>query len=103
VYSTIAAVMQASNLDPAQIVNPGAAPTGCTNSGNITICQQVLLNPTSNPTQIQTCGYPPAPSPSQICGALVRFQYPFQFYLPFTSLNNQRIILSAQAQSRMEN
>ena len=103
VYSTIAAVMQASNLDPAQIVNPGAAPTGCTNSGNITICQQVLLNPTSNPTQIQTCGYPPAPSPSQICGALVRFQYPFQFYLPFTSLNNQKIILSAQAQSRMEN
>jgi len=34
---------------------------------------------------------------------VVSFQYPFQFYLPFTSLNMQKIILSAQAQSRMEN
>jgi hypothetical protein len=33
----------------------------------------------------------------------VSFQYPFQFYLPFTSLNMQTITLSAQAQSRMEN
>jgi len=33
----------------------------------------------------------------------VSFQYPFQFNLPFTSLNMQQIILSAQAASRMEN
>jgi hypothetical protein len=44
---------------------------------------------------------PAATQPTQ-CGAVVSFQYPFQFYLPFTSLNLQKIVLSAQAQSRME-
>jgi hypothetical protein len=34
---------------------------------------------------------------------MVSFQYPFQFNFPGTSLNLQQIILSAQAQSRMEN
>ncbi len=103
VAAVVSAVMQASSIDPGQIVSPGTAPTGCANSSNITICQQVLLDPSSNPTQIQSCGSPPAPSPSQICGALVTFQYPFAFNLPFTSLNMRQIILTAQAQSRMEN
>ena len=100
VDNTIYAVMQASSLDPAQIpANPNpptpmpcANPPGaCTTGSNITICRNVQLNP--NPGAIQ----PPQ------CGSMVSFQYPFQFYLPFTSLNMQRIILSAQAQSRMEN
>jgi hypothetical protein len=30
-------------------------------------------------------------------------QYPFQFWLPFTSLNKQRILLKASARVRMEN
>jgi hypothetical protein len=33
----------------------------------------------------------------------VSFQYPFQFYFPGTSLNMSQILLTAQAQSRMEN
>jgi hypothetical protein len=67
-------------------------PVPCTTtSDNITICRQVLLNFSASATQ------PPQ------CGIIVSFQYPFQFYLPFTSLNMQKIILSAQAQSRMEN
>jgi hypothetical protein len=98
VDNAIYAVMQASSLDPAQIpansnppnpmpcVNP---PVPCTGS-NITICRQVLLNPAA-------VAQPPQ------CGIIVSFQYPFQFYLPFTSLNMQKIVLSAQAQSRMEN
>jgi Flp pilus assembly protein TadG len=104
VATAVTAVMQASSIDPSQIVNPGPTlPTGCASSSNITVCQEVLLNPSSNPTTIQSCGSPPAPSPTQFCGALVTFQYPFQFNLPFTSLNLQQIILTAQAQSRMEN
>ena len=100
VDSTIYAVMQASSLDPAQIpANPNpptpmpcANPPGaCTTASNITICRNVQLNPNPGATQ-----------PLQ-CGTIVSFQYPFQFYLPFTSLNMQRITLSAQAQSRMEN
>ena len=98
----IATVMCASSVDPTQIpassnpptpiscVNPPAlAP--CTTPGNITICRQALLNSPVSATQ-----------PSQ-CGVIVSFQYPYQFYLPFTSLNMQTITLSAQAQSRMEN
>src|ERR1700723_794541 len=99
----VIAVMQASSLNPSQIVN-NPAPANCTNStNNITVCQEVLLNPSSNPTQPQSCGSPPDPTPSQFCGAIVTFQYPFQFYLPFTSLNMQTIELSTQGQSRMEN
>jgi hypothetical protein len=98
VTDAIYGVMQASSLDPAQIPtnstppNPMSCanpPVPCTGT-NITICRQVLLNPAA--------GIQPAQ-----CGTIVSFQYPFQFYLPFTSLNMQKIILSAQAQSRMEN
>ncbi len=104
VTAAVDAVMQASSLDPAQIptnsnppspvscVNP-STPVTCTNTGNITICRQVLLNNT-------TLGTPPLPSQ---CGVIVSFQYPFQFFLPFTSLNLKPITLSAQAQTRMEN
>jgi len=98
VDNAIYAVMQASSIDPTQIPtnsnppNPMSCvspPVPCTGT-DITICRQVLLNPAA--------GIQPAQ-----CGTIVSFQYPFQFYLPFTSLNMQRITLSAQAQSRMEN
>lgn len=102
VDSATTAVMQASNLDPTQIianppspiscVNPPALATCATSTHNITICRQALLNATTSSI----------PQPPQ-CGTVVSFQYPFQFYLPFTSLNLQQIVLSAQAQSRMEN
>lgn len=36
------------------------------------------------------------------CGVSVSFQYPYQFWLPFTSLNNQRIFVPAQAHMKME-
>jgi Flp pilus assembly protein TadG len=102
VHNAIFAVLRASRVDPAQIpVNSNAPiltacpapapPGGCTTSNHITVCRSVILNPTAGSTQ-----------PSQ-CGAVVSFQYPFQFYLPFTSLNLRRIVLTAQAQSRMEN
>jgi hypothetical protein len=101
VDNAIYGVMQSSSLDPTQILpsaNPGLlpcssppAPPGgaCAVTGNnIWVCRIVQLNLPSQPAQ---------------CGAVVSFQYPFKFYLPFTSLNMQQIILSAQAQSRMEN
>jgi hypothetical protein len=97
----IATVMCASSLDPGQIKNSalpapfscGTPPVllACPSTGNITICRQALLNS------------PVSANQSPQCGTIVSFQYPFQFYLPFTSLNMQNITLSAQAQSRMEN
>ena len=102
VSNAIAGVMQASKLDLSQIqANPNLPslasqcpsaplPSCTTTSNNVAICRSVVLNPTG------------ATDPPQ-CGAVVTFQYPFQFYLPFTSLNMQRILLTAESQSRMEN
>jgi Flp pilus assembly protein TadG len=101
VTGVVEAVMKSSSLDTSQIlVNPNPAapvfcanpPNTCTTAGdNIKVCRNVLLNPPASATELPQCG------------SIVSFQYPFQFYLPFTSLNMQKIILSAQAQSRMEN
>jgi hypothetical protein len=104
VDNAVYAVIQASNLDPTQInssISPGQPPcplpppappggTCAVTGNNIWVCSNVWLNSTASTQTPQ-------------CGVIVSFQYPFQFYLPFTSLNNQKIILSAQAQSRMEN
>jgi Flp pilus assembly protein TadG len=99
VASAVTAVMQASNLDPTQIINPGLPapflcvnpPGACGTNGNITICRNVELNPTAGNTQTPQCG------------TVVSFQYPFKFYLPFTSLNLQQVVMTAHAESRMEN
>ncbi len=104
VDGAVVAVLQASSLDLAQIKQweannptpglqpcplPAPAPSCSVTTHGVWVCSSVLLNSSSEP----------APQ----CGAMVSFQYPFKFYLPFTSLNMHQIILSAQAQSRMEN
>jgi hypothetical protein len=43
------------------------------------------------------------PSLGGVCGISVSFQYPFQFWLPFTSLNKQKIWVTASAHARVEN
>lgn len=98
VSNTVTSVMQSSNLDPTQIIVNSPAPpfcptppATCSTMNKITICRNVLLNPTAGNTQTPQCG------------TIVSFQYPFQFFLPFTSLNMRQITMSAQAQSRMEN
>jgi Flp pilus assembly protein TadG len=105
VDTVVFAVMQASNLSPSQIQLPSSAPMcgttpcapcpppfpsngPCSSAANIYVCQNVQLNPAATPP---------------LCGTVVSFQYPFTFNFPGTSLNMQQIILSAQAQSRMEN
>ena len=100
VTAAVEAVMKASNLDTTQIKtwNPGLSAClsppggGCPppTVDNITICRNVQLN------------LPVSTQPAQ-CGTVVSFQYPFTFTFPGTSLNMRQIILSAQAQSRMEN
>ena len=101
VENSVFSVMDASSLDRSQVrmyfpVLPNCPNTpplppnpGCTTTANnVTICRSVQLNGIATPPQ---------------CGTVVSFQYPFQFNLPFTSLNMQSIVLKAQAQSRMEN
>jgi hypothetical protein len=99
--------MHASSIDLTQIVAGGSASGPCSPSPtyNITVCQQVELNsyPATSPLTACPSLTPAAPTPSQICGVLVTFQYKYKSYLPFTSLNMSTIILTAQAQTRMEN
>ncbi len=68
----------------------GGAPPACT-AGISKVCVQdrVQLSNTTTGTGV--------------CGVSVTFEYPFQFWLPFTSLNRQRIWLLASARVRLEN
>jgi Flp pilus assembly protein TadG len=109
VDDAVYAVMNASHLDITKIKLPASPPncapgqpcsacpsppfpppaaSACSSTASIYVCENVQLNPAATPVQ---------------CGTVVSFQYPFQFNLPGTSLNMQQVILSAQAQSRMEN
>jgi hypothetical protein len=103
VDGVVVAALKASSLDTGQIQQweannptpglqpcpaPAPAPSWTLTGNKIWVCSSVLLNSSIQPTQ---------------CGAMVSFQYPFTFYLPFTSLNLQQVVMSAQAQSRMEN
>jgi len=101
VASVVTQTMQASSVDPTQIIAypstlptpancPGApASASCSANGNVTICNNVPITPSTNP-------YP------QVCGVTVSFQYPYQFWIPFTSLQNQQIILTADVQMKGE-
>jgi len=91
-------------LDPTQVSslpaplcdcgNPscGSATANCSSlsGGKPQVCIQYnvqLDNPTSGPAA---------------CGVSVSFQYPYQFYFPFTSLNMQKVWLKAQVQMKGE-
>jgi len=102
VVQVVGQALQAANLDPTQSqplmpspvppACPGRVPEGvCAPDANnqVVICRNVVLNQN-------------APSPP-VCGAIVSFQYPYQFALPFTSLGNQNILLAAQAELGEEN
>ncbi|MEP6643051.1 MAG: TadE/TadG family type IV pilus assembly protein [Acidobacteriaceae bacterium] len=96
--------LQASNLDPNKIspLVPSSLAfcsgftqaTACsTTTKNVYVCENVVLN---NAAGNSTAGSSP------VCGASVSFQYPFQFYFPFTSLNFQRVLLKADVQMKNE-
>jgi Flp pilus assembly protein TadG len=100
VATRVIQVLQASHIDTSSgkihSYTPVPAPVGGTcgalgtssDPSGVTLYTNVQLNPGS-------LG-PPA------CGVVVTFQYPFQFYFPFTSLNNQIINLKADAQMQLE-
>lgn len=102
VAQVVTQTMQASSVDPGQIkaYTParlkfcnGSQATNCSASGNINVCTNVQLqNPPNGTTGLG----------AQACGVAVAFQYPYQFWLPFTSLNNQQLILTADVQMAEE-
>jgi Flp pilus assembly protein TadG len=97
------AALLASRLDPTQVQFPVPRPSplacggspgpSCSSGGNPNaFCVQTPIQMTA-----PTSGTP------GLCGVSVSFQYPFQFWLPFTTLNNRKIWLNATAQVRLEN
>jgi Flp pilus assembly protein TadG len=98
-FNAVQASMAAAKLDPgnAQYLSTvpafnscsGGTSVGCDGSTSGHVCLQ-------SPVQFTT-------SSGGVCGVSVSFQYPFQFWLPFTSLNKQKIWLKASAHARMEN
>ena len=101
VATAVTSALSASKVAPDQVATytlasepsacPGLTPGGCTTDGSskIRICRNVQLNSTST-------------GPKQ-CGAIVSFQYPYHFQIPFASINLQRIRLTAVAERQMEN
>jgi Flp pilus assembly protein TadG len=99
-YNAIQADMAAAHLNVSNIVpltsytNPAPVDCSsgntvtCTNNGNVCIQMHVKLSQTSGT--------------GAVCGAEVSFEYPYTFWLPFTSLNKQTIQMPAVAQVRME-
>jgi len=90
--------LQASSLDPTQVANLGVVPTAC--GGGPATCAQA-----GNPkiwvcyhVQLQPAASLPAGSGAPAWGVSVEFQYPYRFFLPFTSLNMQQIMLNAGVQ-----
>jgi hypothetical protein len=101
VVTAVNNALTAAHLDPAQVTPsppnpvpqacPGATPPGIcatASGGGFTICRNILLN--------QSGTSPP------VCGAIISFQYPYRLALPFTSLNNQRVLLRTQVEMRGE-
>jgi hypothetical protein len=99
--NAVTAALQASRLDPNKAQYPTLQPVlntcgggpvvPCSASGNANYCIQ-------GPIQL----IDPATGGSGVCGISVSFQYPFQFWLPFTSLNKQRVWILASSRVRME-
>ena len=94
--TAVQTAMLASKLDPTIARFPVPAPV-FTSCGTAWTSVSTTIN-VQAPVWLKNTG-----STNGVCGLSVSFQYPFQFWLPFTSLNKQRIWITGAARMRMEN
>ena len=99
-FNAVQASMSAAKLDPANARYPSPAPAlnNCVSGASVacdsTITGVCIQSPVLMSSNTSSGG---------VCGISVSFQYPFQFWLPFTSLNKQKIWVTASAHARVEN
>jgi len=104
IAATVSQALQASKLDPAQVSSVTPTFCGC---GTTTCATTVSCAANLSAGQPKICIQfdvqlnPVATTPGS-CGVAVSFRYPYQFYLPFTSLNQQQIYLNTQVESKGE-
>jgi hypothetical protein len=117
-YNAVHDALVAAHLNPArmqQLATPpslcacGSLVTTCTGGGATAcdnsqpnICVQGVQHPAGNPLQENLIQLAPASTGLGVCGVSVSLRYPFKFWLPFTSLNQQQLWLRAQAEVRAE-
>jgi len=106
-YGAIQTVLTTAKLDPnkTQWPAPANVPSllSCS-TGSTVQCDGSQTNVCVQGSQAASQGVQLSDSVqgSGVCGVSVSFQYPFQFWLPFTSLNKQQILLNASARVRLE-
>jgi Flp pilus assembly protein TadG len=101
----VAQALQASSLVPGQVTNAGEPATRAACGGGTSSCQTPGAGPqicVYYNVQLQPAASLSAGSGAPGCGVSVQFQYPYQFYLPFTSLNMQQVMLNAGVQMTAE-
>jgi hypothetical protein len=98
--AALQSALAAAKLNPAAMSLPTPIPdlTSCSD-GNPVLCDDIPANACiQENVQLSRVGAGAA----GVCGVSVSFQYPYQFWLPFTSLNMRQIQLQAVARMRME-
>ncbi|MFZ0861663.1 MAG: TadE/TadG family type IV pilus assembly protein [Candidatus Sulfotelmatobacter sp.] len=93
--NAVTTAMVASKLDPTLTRFPVPAPV-FTPCGTSWASASTKID-VQAPVLLKNSG-----SANGVCGVSVSFQYPFQFWLPFASLNKQKIWITASARVRME-
>jgi Flp pilus assembly protein TadG len=125
-WNTIQSDLQAAHINPSLLQQPTTPPAlcaciangsavGCTSSTvscdseENNICVQGVSHTGANnslsETLVQlssTVAGSNLPAGAGECGVSVSFQYPYTFWLPFTTLDNRTVNLRAQAQMRAE-
>lgn len=101
-YNAVQAAMTIAKLDitKAQYLSPAPSLTQCSTTGGPQSCDATIGTYicVQQPVQLNM----PASGDAAVCGISVSFQYPYKFWLPFSTLNKQQIWLKAQARVRME-
>ncbi len=98
--NAVQAALAASKLDPTLAQPPATTPSfnacnGLSPACDTTASSQFCIQA---PVRLATDA-----GGTGVCGMAVSFQYPFQFWLPFTSLNKQKIWITSSALVKLEN
>lgn len=115
-YSAVQTALVSAHLDVNKLQQPGSVPALCAcssttcsskgviacDSGQSKICVQGVQHDTNGQLTESLVQLAPQSTGPGVCGVAVSFQYPFTFWLPFTSLNKRQIWLQAQAHVRAE-
>ena len=99
-YDAVQAALVAAKLDAtnARAPVPAPSPNSCSGGGTV-----ACGGPHSTKVCVQTgIQLSDTVTGTGVCGISVSFQYPFRFWLPFTSVNQQRIWMTASAHARVE-